>query len=529
MSDNEHESKESSSSSSSSSSDSESDEDKSLVSSSSSDSDNEHLSEEDSDPDLDPDGDREFGENNPDAVVVTNDPWIRARIRNKRRAERVVKKKLRLEAKAQKKLIKQRKKGLIKDVRPRDLVLKESLKDIFDNTGGYGVWNETRGWDEKGAGSRLSLYHGVVVNRDQDSGEYDVNPLRLLSLKLQSNGLVGNFRKTFKVFLTTTGKYLRVLNLSRNEINYKKGIPKEIFQCCFLRVLNLENTGGSGYVFGGTADQNQEDADDAEEEEEEDEGRRNRRRGTVTEEEKEEPEVNKYFFPNLQVLSLSGNSFEGCVKKILCVSNQLRVLNIFNNHFDGPISSKWYAPLKDTIETLDLSYNRFVGKFFTPNVCRMLGPTLRQLKVSGNAFVGSLPPDVKHFKGPLEVLHVDSNNFNGMLPKEFYLLKSLRRLWMESNYFVGNLELFGKFKELKTLVIGDNLFGEEVPDSLMKLKQLQVLRMNDCRFVGVFPIQILFKMKSLREFDCQNCKYMNQNSLKRVMAWTKERNMTSSR
>ena len=267
MSDNEHNSKESSSSSSSSSDD-ESESDKSLVSSSSSESDNEHLSEEDTDPDQDPDGDIEFGENNPDAVVVTNDPWIRDRIRNKRRAERVVKKKNRLEAKALAKLIKQRKKGLIKDLRPRDVVLKEALKGIFDATGGYGVWNETRGWDEKDAGSRLSLYHGVVVNRDQDSGEFDVNPLRLLSLKLQSNGLVGNFRKTFKVFLATTGKYLRVLNLSRNEINYKKGLPKEIFQCRFLRVLNLESTGGSGYVFGGTADQNQEDADDAAEEDE---------------------------------------------------------------------------------------------------------------------------------------------------------------------------------------------------------------------------------------------------------------------
>ena len=48
-------------------------------------------------------------------------------------------------------------------------------------------------------------------------------------------------------------------------------------------------------------------------------------------------------------------------------------------------------------------------------------------------------------------------------------------------------------------------------------------------FVGVFPIQILYKMKNLREFNCRNCKYMNQNSVKRVMEWIRERNMKASR
>ena len=77
--------------------------------------------------------------------------------------------------------------------------------------------------------------------------------------------------------------------------------------------------------------------------------------------------------------------------------------------------------------------------------------------------------------------------------------------------------------------MGNNLFGEEVPDSLAKLKSLKVLRMNDCRFVGVFPIEVLLKMKQLRELDVQGCKYMNQNSLKRVLEWSKEKKIKVAR
>ena len=168
--------------------------------------------------------------------------------------------------------------------------------------------------------------------------------------------------------------------------------------------------------------------------------------------------------------------------------------------------------------------------FFTFFFSQLLGPTTRHLKLSGNAFVGAIPKEIKCFKaGNLEVLHLDSNNFNGMLPPEFFTLKKLRRLWIESNYFTGSINFFYKFKLLHTLIMGNNLFGEEVPDSLAKLKSLKVLRMNDCRFVGVFPIEVLLKMKQLRELDVQGCKYMNQNSLKRVLEWSKEKKIKVAR
>jgi hypothetical protein len=350
---NESKSSGSSSSPSSSSSPPSSSENEENVSaySSSSDSNNEHLSEEDTDPDVDPDGDIEFGPDNPNAAVITNDQWIRDRIRNKRRQERAERKRLRLQKKDLIKLKKQRKRGLIKDIRPRDIVLRETLRELFNDTGGAGVWNETRGWD--GKTDKLSLFHGVVVNRDVDSGEYDVNPLCLLSLTLQSNGLVGHFRKNFKNFFMTNGKYMSVLNLSRNELNYSKGIPKEIFLLKHLNTLLLENTGGKGYVFGGTVEDNQEDVDDAEEDEdEEDEDQlsknkmttekremktkiENDRKKKVEEEEELELAKNKYRLPSLQIFSIANNNFKGCIKKILHISNQLRVLNISNNEFDG--------------------------------------------------------------------------------------------------------------------------------------------------------------------------------------------------
>ena len=160
MSDNESKSNEDESNASSSASDSESSSESesnqsNKSSSNDEESDNSHQSEDDTDPDLDPDGDIEFSDANPDVVLVTNDQWIRDRIRNRRRLGRVEQKKNRLLQKELKKIAKQRKLGLIKDPRSREVVLKESLLEIFNETGGYGVWNETRGWD--GKVSRLSL------------------------------------------------------------------------------------------------------------------------------------------------------------------------------------------------------------------------------------------------------------------------------------------------------------------------------------------------------------------------------------
>ena len=335
----------------------------------------------------------------------------------------------------------------------------------------------------------MNQYHGIVVNRDSDDGEYDVNPLQLMSLTLQSNCLVGNFRKTFKYFFVTVGKHLRVLNLSRNELNYKKGLPKELSHCKVLTTLLLENTGGKGPM---------------------------------------PDEAGILDLPSLQVLSLAGNQFEGSPEYIFQISQQLRVVNLSNNHFDGVIESAWLAPLKNTIETLDFSYNRFGGIFFTKEVCQLFGNTIKHLKLSGNNFVGSLPREIKQLK-LLEVLHIDKNNFTGMIPYDFFKLTNMRRLWMEKNTLMGDIAEFKRMKNLRTLVIGENNFGEEVPDVLAKLKYLRVLRMNDNRFVGVFPMLLLVKMKCLREFDITGNKYMNGNSVKRAMEYCVEQNIQSKR
>jgi hypothetical protein len=69
----------------------------------------------------------------------------------------------------------------------------------------------------------------------------------------------------------------------------------------------------------------------------------------------------------------------------------------------------------------------------------------------------------------------------------------------------------------------------EIPDTLYKLKYLQVFRINDCRFVGSFPMSLLLKMQFLREFNVSGCKYMAQNSIKRAMEFALERGMKCGR
>ena len=195
----------------------------------------------------------------------------------------------------------------------------------------------------------------------------------------------------------------------------------------------------------------------------------------------------------------------------------------------GTIEQAWLTSLVGSIEKLDLSYNRFGGPVLTKVFCEQLGPTLQSLSLSGNQFVGSIPETFGTQFKRLETLHLDANEFSGVVPQTFFNgLKNMRRLWIEKNRLLGDAAAFDRMANLRTLVIGENHFGEEMPH-FPHLTYLRVLRMNDCRFTGNAPIEHFQLMACLKEFSIDGCRFMNQRSVTAAMKWASDAGIRSGR
>ena len=127
------------------------------------------------------------------------------------------------------------------------------------------------------------------------------------------------------------------------------------------------------------------------------------------------------------------------------------------------------------------------------------------------------------------MFHIDANGFSGVIPEELFSLKKLRRLWIEKNRLLGNVAGFAQLTQLRTLVMGGNWFGEEIPDALGSLQFLRVLRLDNCRFVGSVPMQMLRELRNLREFSCANCRYMDPRSVTAALRWATDNGIQVTR
>ncbi len=97
------------------------------------------------------------------------------------------------------------------------------------------------------------------------------------------------------------------------------------------------------------------------------------------------PSTFETYFPKLEVLNLSNNSFEGNFTSVLRLT-ALRVVNLAHNQFSGSIPSDFHE--LNALQELDLSNNRLHG---------------------------TLPKEVSHCK-QLKVLSLGSNKLTGTLP-----------------------------------------------------------------------------------------------------------------
>jgi Leucine-rich repeat (LRR) protein len=144
--------------------------------------------------------------------------------------------------------------------------------------------------------------------------------------------------------------------------------------------------------------------------------------------------------------------------------------------------------LPDSVQMLDLSYNRLSGRIPT-YLCRMA--LMESILLSSNSFSGVLP-DCWQKDSPFQIIDFSRNKFHGEMPSTMVSITSLAVLSLRENGLSGNLPT--SLKSCNRLIILDlsfnNLSGEISTWMGDSQQSLLVLLLRSNQFSGEIPEQL---------------------------------------
>ncbi|KAK4338547.1 hypothetical protein RND71_043034 [Anisodus tanguticus] len=276
----------------------------------------------------------------------------------------------------------------------------------------------------------------------------------------------------------TIGKLtkLKYLDLSNNKLT---GLPSDIWSLGSLKYLNLSHNKISG-----------------------------------------ELSSNMVNFGVLEILDLSVNNFSGKIPEAISSLSSLHILNVSRNQFDSEIPSGILSC--HSLESLDLSVNRLSGlpngfgsgfpklKFLNLAENVILGKSsdfsrmdsITHINISGNMFKGSV---VDLFEGPLEVIDLSRNQFDGHISKvtfsSSFNWSHLVYLDLSENQLSG--EIFNDLnnaQSLQYLNLADNRFSQQEFPQIDMLSGLEYLNLSGTSLIGQIP-QELSSLSRLKVLD----------------------------
>ncbi|XP_058201063.1 receptor-like protein Cf-9 [Rhododendron vialii] len=278
----------------------------------------------------------------------------------------------------------------------------------------------------------------------------------LMMLQLQTNNFSGTIHDSF-----TRSNSLRTINLNGN--GFEGPIPKYLVNCTNLEVLDL--------------------------------GR------------------NKFFdkfphwlgnLPNLQVLILQSNKFHGSIltSQTKFSFPMLRILDMSNNHFTGPLPIKYFKSFKAMMnvdeEHFDLEYMGTIGysqgyglTFYDSLTMVIKGSTIEMTKI------------LKVFRA----IDLSRNKFQGKIPGIIGGLNSIRGLNLSHNSLTGHIpKSLENMTKLEWLDLSSNDLTGEIPRQLTNLISLGTLNLSQNRLMGPIP--------QGKQFDTfSNDSYINNTAL----------------
>ncbi|KAL0557723.1 hypothetical protein IC582_006273 [Cucumis melo] len=147
---------------------------------------------------------------------------------------------------------------------------------------------------------------------------------------------------------------------------------------------------------------------------------------------------------------------------LICKNGQLYGIRLENMSLGGTVDTAALAGLP-TLRTLSLMNNGFEGPM--PDVKRI--GALRALYLSNNNFSGSISGDAFEGMGNLKRLYLSGNGFSGEIPGSLVELKAVVELGLEDNLFEGRIPDFDE-RVWKYLNFSGNRLDGPIPYGLRK-------------------------------------------------------------
>lgn len=192
----------------------------------------------------------------------------------------------------------------------------------------------------------------------------------------------------------------------------------------------------------------------------------------------------------LEVLELQGNNLSGKIPAQISQLRSLRLLNLSGNLLSGSIPDELIG--YGRLSSLDLSNNQLSGgiTIHSTSICQFL----RHLKLSNNFLIGNIPPEIGKCRN-LRTLLLDGNILEGKIPPEIGQIAELRVLDISRNSFADRIpKELSNCRKLSVLVL-TNLMDYSSSSSDGHLTQS--LRGEFNAFVGSLPFEV-FQLPSLQ-------------------------------
>ncbi|KAJ1268643.1 hypothetical protein BS78_07G150300 [Paspalum vaginatum] len=221
----------------------------------------------------------------------------------------------------------------------------------------------------------------------------------------------------------------------------------------------------------------------------------------------------------LQVIDLGNNMILDAFPEWLGVLTLLKVLVLRSNRFHGPINhyglNKQKHPFFPQLQVLDLSSNSFNGSI----PARFLKQFKAMMVVSPgalNSYVGIIgsatasrnntSDTTPYYRGSVTVmlkgqettlvqilsvfmaLDLSNNNFEGIIPNEIGDLKFLKGLNLSRNSFTGGIPpRIANMLQLESLDLSYNKLSGEIPPAMAQMSFLEVLNLSYNHLSGMIP------------------------------------------
>ncbi|KAM5552353.1 hypothetical protein ABKV19_026948 [Rosa sericea] len=213
---------------------------------------------------------------------------------------------------------------------------------------------------------------------------------------------------------------------------------------------------------------------------------------------------------SLEVLDLEINQITDVFPCMLKTISTLRVLMLRSNKFYGPIGCPETNGTWSKLQIIDLAHNSFNGEIpgtsLTTWQAMMVNEDNYQTPLSfwwgagggsghyinyGDAVtttIKGLEMDLVYILTIFTSIDFSGNKFNGTIPKEMGLLRSLYVLNLSSNAFTGEIpSSFGNMRTIESLDLSQNHLSGQIPPQFANLTFLSYLNVSYNQLTGRIP------------------------------------------